>query len=513
MIEFNKSEYLLGVQNIPKNLTGRQFLNLEFLKVEDTNIKRIRKWYNQYLKAKEGDSLEEVNYYCLPARASGLWKENEELKSQYQYKGLSALRNNPQIPIIGLFPKEKRIPDYSFIRIIQSKKKILFNKNLPQGKNCEFAIIIEEFEELPIEKIYEDLPFEKRRISSLFLDNLGGDKFLSQSLAIPLLSAPASLNVPGGISYASLAQQTHFLKELFKSVELATPPELRLLSLPPKSYQKEEWIAISSMLKRHSIEFKFAEKILNSKNKISLTNTNNYNIINKELDKKNTFKGEYSFISGISSRLTNKEELVRKFTKTHITTTKLTELGKDIDILKFRKELSENIWYNIIATRQFFPKINDKKIINEYENKIKEDWGVHLSEMGEEENEIIKKIKAETTTKNVIQIAQANARDQGREQIIKEDLKYGRYLFNSSMNEFTEHHLIPKKEEQKKNKELNKITLIKVCLESKNFTEEELWFELKESRYFQNQSDFQNILKELHKSGIIYQAPNGWSWS
>lgn len=239
MIELNKAEYLLGVQNIPKTLTGRQFLNLEFLKVESANIKKVRKWYNQYLKAKEYESLEEVNYYCLPARISGLWKENEELKNQFQYKGLSALRNSPQIPIIGLFPKEKKISDHSFIRIIQSKKKILFNKNLPQGKNCEFAIIIEDFEELPIEKIYEDLPFEKQRISSLFLNNLGGDKFLSQSLAMPLLSAPISLNVPGGISYASLTRETPFLKELFKSVELATPPEFRLASLLQKATKKK----------------------------------------------------------------------------------------------------------------------------------------------------------------------------------------------------------------------------------------------------------------------------------
>lgn len=269
------------------------------------------------------------------------------------------------------------------------------------------------------------------------------------------------------------------------------------------------------MLKRHSIEFKFAEKILNSKNKISLTNTNNYDIINKELDKKNTFEGEYSFVSGISPRLTDKkyiiEELKRKFTKTHITTTKLAELEKDIEILKFRKKISEDIWHNIIATRQFFPKSNDKTI-NKYKNKIKEDWGIHHSEMREEENEIIKKLNAEKTTKNIIQIAQANARDFGREEIIEKDLEYGRYLFNSSMNEFTEHPLIQRGEERKKIKKLNKIELIKGCLETQNLTEEQLWFELKESRYFQNRSDFQNILKKLHERGTIYKAKNGWSW-
>ena len=191
----------------------RQYLNVEFLEFEKIRVSKVEDWYKEFNRSENGKSLEEVSLYVVPLAMDSSWNVAIESQTNSNSIGLSALFNTPIAVIIGLIPSGKNMPDnYSLINIIKSKKSYIYNEKLNKS---ESAILIEEWEELPSDSVYLDVPYEKRIIENLFTENLPLDKEISRSFQAPILSAPYDGKV-GGISLSSLSWNSKLAIELMK---------------------------------------------------------------------------------------------------------------------------------------------------------------------------------------------------------------------------------------------------------------------------------------------------------
>lgn len=81
---------------------------------------------------------------------------------------------------------------------------------------------------MPTDSVYLDVPYEKRLIENLFIENLPLDKEISRSFQAPILSAPYDGKV-GGISLSSLSWNSKLAIELMKIIQLMVPPEYRFM--------------------------------------------------------------------------------------------------------------------------------------------------------------------------------------------------------------------------------------------------------------------------------------------
>lgn len=201
-----KSEewYLWRKHSNKKYPWERNNLNTDFLKSERKRIKEVDSWMKNFQRFPYRASLEEVCYYVVPIkiRASSLTYLEE---GDYICKGLSALRNCPIYLLIAFFPLDRIPTDYCLIRINSSKKIALLN-NYTKSTTGEYAIIVEDLEELDSSEIYVvDVPFEKGVISKILRESTSIEKSLAESIGgAPLTSSPFVLGDVGGISLASI---------------------------------------------------------------------------------------------------------------------------------------------------------------------------------------------------------------------------------------------------------------------------------------------------------------------
>lgn len=487
----------------------RGYADWEFLKTERFRVNKCREWYDEFLKARIGSKLGEVVYYAVPARLPEGWQSGE-----YEYIGLSALRNSPQVPLIALFPKDKVPQDYSLIRIISSKKSAIFNLNLPNNYNTEYALEVEEFEELPADHFYKDVPFDKKLITEVLQDSLGHDKYVARSLKTPLLSSPFVMGRYGGIGLASMMSESTFVDELLKQLQLMLPPEYRSIN-PPTTVTRGEWISPTSYGKS-SMQFRFAEKFSQNA-KVGSSVGYKYNVVDDQWQKRLSFNGEYSFLSSVVYKGKTSEvyeEMMDKFTKTEVTAFYLDKLKESDVLLKdLSKHIDENVWLNIAYSRQFNPVVKDTHM-NSWKNKIRNDWEAFFPEMGYTDSlDFVKDMKVKQTMKNIIRIAQANARGNSRGEVTEKDLKEARQIFTTSAEEFIDHQITRRaKKIKKKSKQQNRIESIKEVLNTGTFSVKEMWENLKRTGYYKDRKDFESVLRWLHKKGHVYKLKEGYSW-
>jgi len=516
----SKSEYFPWYSRSASLPWDRQFTNFEFLRTEKKRLVETEKWYTVYFKAKVMDALPEVMYYVLPTELPGNWCSVVNDSGDYQYKGLSCLKNSPQFPLIALFPMGVKLPDdYSLIRIISSKKVILMNNRLPMQYNCEYAVLIESFEQLPSDYIYQDVPFDKTLISDILYKNLGQDEYVAKSLQSPLLSSPFVMGKYGGIGMASMLRNTPFVDELLKSIQLMLPPEYRAIQ-PPADVLKGQWVSPLNQSKVNSIKFHFSEQSAGSKGQVGYSTGLSYNSISRQIQNRLMFNGEYSFIGTVLSDGTAKEvfdDMLKNFTRTEVTAFYLNKLKEsDVYLKHLQKDTTEDVWLNIVHARQFNPTLNVKDInIKTWENRIKKDWDVFLPGMGYPENmNFVRDQKVKQTMNNIIRLAQANARGEARAEITEKDLENARNMFTSSAEELVSHPTtVEAKKSVVKQKEHNRVQSIKVLLDQGTSTIEEMWQQLKNTGYYNSIQDFEQLIDWLYKKGIIYKPNNGYSWT
>ena len=493
----------------------RQYVNVEFLEYEKRRISKVEDWYKEFNRSENGKSLEEVSIYVVPLVMDSSWNVAIESQTNSKPIGLSALYNTPIAVSIGLIPSGKNMPDnYSLINILKSKKSYIYNEKLNKS---ESAILIEEWEELPSDSIYLDVPYEKRIIENLFTENLPLDKEISRSFQAPILSAPYDGKV-GGISLSSLSWNSKLASELLKIIQLMVPPEYRDMDPPKKAING---VSFDS----NGIQYKIAERPKVGHNIISKVYSDNYDKLHQSLLERNNFEGEYSLFSSIKinegTRRQKILETFRNFTQTEITLSDIDKLLSEDDmyIRPLLKVIDENLWIQIVHAHHNNP-IEGKNYDKEYRDIIEllsKDYDVLLADKFKQEKtrELIVRSMLNRTSYNIKRLAQSFARADDKHEITNKFLKDSRRTTLDNFEQLMSEPSIKKEIESIKDYESNeRYNVVQATLiNTPNLTVIEIFREVRSTGLFKDEYDLQDLLDWMHKKGhVIRDSQNRYSF-
>lgn len=504
-------EYFLWTKNVEKHYPWeRQYLNLEFLEYEKKRISEAMNWCRKVKRAGIGCNLDEISLYVLPLELYSSWKAAIAESGNFGYTGLSTLSNNPQASIVGLIPPTVKHPqEYRLILIRKSKGRIIFNERL---NRAEHMIEIEEWEYLDSDYIYRDVPFEKKILSKILSENLGGNELIASSFQSPLIGAPHD-GALGGISLSSIAGDSSFARELVKTIQLIVPPEYRTLQPPKSAYRG---------IKFHhaqGIDFHFAERPYPSSNLISGFCPNKYNIVDRELMKRRRFSGEYSIFSTMNSEEGGTaawKELLVNFTNTEITLPEnLDDLVEaDVYLKRFRGIINEDLWIQIVFSRQYKPTIGiqmENAFIDTVRS-LRKDFDVLLSDIHrqDEDREYQVQCLLGPSKYNLGRIAQSFARADEKREVDAYYLKKARNLLIDNFTGFIEH---PEFERERWKMEANRANarfkIVQTEIINNPYSSSiEIFNRVKFSGLFKDIYDLQDLLDWMKKKGHVFENQN-----
>jgi hypothetical protein len=506
-------EWYLWRKHSDKRYPWDRYLNTDFLKSERKRIKDVNGWMKNFQRVPYHASLKEVCYYVVPIKIKSSWLTYLG-EGDYLCKGLSALRNCPIYPLIAFFPSGKIPTDYALIRISSSKKIALLD-SYTKSTTGEYAIIIEDWEKRESDEIYVDVPFEKRAVSKIIEENTGVERTLAESISSPLISSPLVLGSVGGISLASILDDTDSSQGLNIALQMMLPPEYRSFS-PPKSGIKGRDIEIEG-----GISIRVAEKIVTGKNYVSSVEGSSFSIMEPEKRKRAIFHGEYSILGAMIKSLSIErrqlyKEMLHKFFESEVS---IPNLGEQVDadgVLNLINAVDENLWLQIAFMRQNTPSLSISE--QEEENcrrKIKEDIDVVLCEkMPEAFRDIIAEIKVKDCMENLKREAKSLARAEGKEKVDSLLLHHARNDFLDRFWQLEEDEMFRNIKYDAKN-EWNKIKSFNVeniLRELKGATIEEIYQRV-DKTFFKDIEDLKGLLKSLQrKDRVIKDSQNRYIW-
>lgn len=483
----------------------RQYLNVEFLEFEKIRVSKVEDWYKEFSRAEDGKALEEISLYVVPLSMDSSWNVAIESQTNSKSIGLSALYNTPIAVSIGLIPPSKNIPeDYNLISIIKSKKSYIYNEKL---NISESVILIEEWEELPSDSIYLDVPYERRIIENLFAENLPLDREISRSFQAPILSAPYDGKV-GGISLSSLSWNSKLALELQKVIQLMVPPEYRDMG-PPKK-------AISGInFDSNTIQYKLAEKPKIGQIILSKVYSDNYSKMHQSLVERNNFEGEYSLFSSVKVSKATIRQMIFKtfmnFTQTEITLSDIDQLLNDEDmyIRPLLKTIDENLWIQVVHAHQNNPK-EGKNYDKEYRDiteLLYKDYDILLADKFKQEKtrDYIIQSMLYKTNSNIKRIAQSFARADDKKEITKKYLKDSRNIVLDNFERLISEPSIKKEINFMGDHESDeRYNVVQAALiNTPNLTAVEIFLEVKSTDLFKDEYDLQGLLDWMHKKGYV----------
>ena len=514
MREFGREEYYPWYKNSSANLPKDRYLNKDFLKFEQKRIEEAHQWHDEYLKAEPGDTLDEYETYIVPIDPSKLIKKRVN-GSGYKLKGSSALRNNLQAQKLALFPKDLNLPpDYSLVRIFEPKKKII---PFVGDTNSKYGFIVDDYEILPIDYIYYDLPAEEKRIFSLLKGHLGGDELMAESVYSPIISSPGTAMGAGGIGSASLTRSTRFATTLNDQVRRMLPPELADYTPPNRDIQGfDERV---SKGRGRKIVYNTAEKTRETGPHVGLTKGSSYSRVQKQAQRREKFAAEYSYLGNIVPSGKRSVDVVQdalnNFTQNEITISSYDELKEaDVDLTRLKNDITdyEEIWINIVDARQVMPSVDKQQVKNDgLVDDLKADWKNHLPEMGYEDSKYeLAELRAEQTLENVLRLAQKFARSKRREQVTDKDIKSARRNFNDQVERLLSTDLVKDATPKiRRTHTADRESIVNTFLQSKPCTMDELVSYLLKKRKFEDESKTVEFIKRMHERGYIYKTPAG----
>ncbi len=496
-----------------KNSWDRKFLNSDFLRYEEKRIKDVSDWYSRFLnQLYQSNSNDEVKVFVLEiGQLDSDLLASIALKGNYNYYGISALRNDIQNPLIILIPQTKKQPTLnSLIRITSYKKDYL---DVGRTNRPRRILIVEEFiEEDPI-SIYQDIPFERRPIRKFIYENIIKDDLLPQSFQPLISSSPAIINKSGGISMSAFVNKDPLSFELIKTFKLMQPPEFSNISLMlPNRLQQGTLVEVEE-----GVKFKISETNYVGKNYFNGLSTQNYNVFNNELNKRQLFNGEYSVIGVLNAQGDNKSEIFRdafaKFVTTEISLPRNTLELRDYDItLKTaQKNINEDLWLQIVNQREIIPKLdlNSQNVLT-LAREINEEWQINFKNKNLVKSEHEIKLLSKKSFDNIINVAKSFARDEQIVDINDAILNRSRKLFTTNMEGFIDDEVInrlaysaPKKQEDLK------INAILAELRDKRMLNVvQLYENIK--NLVKDVYELQTILDNLKRRGDIFEPKQGY---
>lgn len=487
----------------------RQFLNLDFLKYEQKRINDVEKWFREFQRAPIGKRLEEVYYYAIPLpKIESNLKVGIALKGDYNYIGLSALKNCVNFELLMLMPKEIKIPkDYSLIRILGSFKDFI---NYAGSNYGQYIIVAERIEEQDPALVYLDVPHENRGISKFIKENLINDEFWADSFQPSISGSPYKLNEGGGISFSAFFNNNPFSEELFNTLKLMQPPEFSNIcsQFPKKLLMGKE---VSTPLGT----FRVAEADIFGSNYYSAFYSNSYDYLNYELSKKNTFPGEYSIVGSLSAKGDEASELLRdyisKFLRTNITQPYATDELKEWDINLFdtQKNITEDLWLQIAEQKQIKPITSIGEI--NLRKKLSEEWKVILERFNlkkgieEEANIYVNK-----SYSNIIKVAQSMARDRFLGEVTDSLIlksfnlfvKNAQLLTDNKQIQHTINVVIPLRHED------SRFNAVRAELRLNLIDIKELFSRVE--KFFKDIYELQKYIDKLNREGYVYEPKQGY---
>ena len=493
----------------------RQYINVEFLEFEKKRISKVEDWYKEFSRSEDGKSLEEISLYVVPLSMDSSWNVAIESQTNSNPIGLSALYNTPIAVSMGLIPLGKDLPEnYSLISIIKSKKSYIYNEKLNKS---ESVILIEEWEELPSDSIYLDVPYEKRIIENLFTENLPLDKEISRSFQTPILSAPYDGKV-GGISLSSLSWNSKLALELLKIIQLMAPPEYRDMDPPKKAINGINFDS-------NTIQYKLAERPKIGHNILSKVYSDDYGKLYQSLAARNNFEGEYSLFSSIKvnegTRRQKILETFRNFTQTEITLSDIDQLltEDDMYLRPLLKTIDENLWIQIVHAHHNNPS-EGKNYDKEYRHIIEllsKDYDVLLADKFKQDKtrELIVRSMLNKTSYNIKRLAQSFARADDKTEITNKYLKDSRRTTLDNFEQLLGEPSIKKEIDSIKDYESNeRYNVVQATLiNNANLTAIEIFHEIRSTDLFKDEYDLQDLLDWMHKRGhVIRDSQNRYSF-
>ncbi|MCX9014967.1 MAG: hypothetical protein OIN89_09285 [Candidatus Methanoperedens sp.] len=512
-------EYYLWQKKVEKQYPWqRQYLNYEFLNYEEKRIHELSEWNDKFKKSKINSKLESAPFYVKPVGLNSSWKAAIADYGNFNYFGLSALSNSPSLLIVGLHSKNLNQPiEHRLIDITQSKRINLINKM----KNIVVpALLIEEWDYLKSDSIYVDVPYEKKIISNLIKENLIDDEQISLCYQSPIISAPFG-GVVGGVSFTSIYDDSSFAKELSKTMQMMVPPEYRT-SPPPKSVVKG-----SNFQLLDGIDFHLAERPHSEDNILSSIYTNQYRKVDRELALRDGFRGEYSVFSAIKPSEDNEDQLLKELWK-NFTAAEITLPSKHKDLLEsgviitgLKKMIDDNLWMQIVHSRQICPEINEKielKLVKTF-NDLKKHFDIILSDTeihSESRKFLVDKFGAKSKD-NLLRIAQSFARAEEKNQLHNQNLKLAADLIKENFDSLS--HLLKvntfkSKIQRKKKIENPRYSIVQTeIINNAHSTTSEIFEEIKSTKIFKDVYELQEYLDQLHENGVvIVDNKKGYVW-
>jgi hypothetical protein len=514
MPTLEREAYYLWYADSSVTLPQERSLNVDFLKSERRRIEEAHDWDEEYRSADRGDKLPEYITYIIPIDVSKILKRRVNNRG-YNIMGTSALRNSLQAEKLALFPDDMDLPaDYSLIRIYEPKKEVVVFEGDTFGTD---AIIVEDFEPLETDYIYQDMSSTRTNLLDLLKDYLGGDDLMAQSVHSPMISSPPAIQDTGGIGSASLTPNNDFANTLNEQVARMLPPEYTNYGPPSKDIQGYH--------ERHSkgrgrkIVYKTAEKIPKSKSRVGITRGSSYRNVQEQAQTRATFSGEYSYLGNIVPNSKRKVDVVQDalnhFTQNEITISSYDELKQaDVDLTRLKKDITdyEDIWIDIVDSRQVMPSIDRQQIDKErLVDKLIKDWEIFLPQMGYEDSpRQISELRAEQTYVNVLRLAQKIARSDKREQVTKDDIKNARRNFKHQAERLLASDVVKDATpEIKRNQTADRESIVHTFLQSKPCPKGELLSHLLDTRQFEKEGSTEQFIDRMVDRGYIYRTPDG----
>lgn len=407
------------------------YIDSDFLKSERKRIDDVDMWIKNLRKSSHGASLPDVCYYVMPININPGWLAYFE-GSNYICKGLSELRNCSFNPLIAFFPSDEVPTDYTLVRINSSKKIALLNSST-RSTIGEYAIIVDDLDELDSGSIYEDVPFESRIISKIIKENTYTTDSLAKSIAAPLISAPPVIRGIGGISLASILDDEDYSQGLNIALQTMLPPEYRSFS-PPLWGIKGKDIKIVD-----GISIRLAEKIITGRNYVSSVEGSSFDIMEPEKRKRRAFQGEYSILGALiksqSRGIRLYEEMLHKFFESEITIPNLSEQVDADGVLKLINAIDEDLWIQIARMRDKTPPLDISKQEDEsFRRNILADVDVILCErVPDGFRDIIAEMEVDNCVDNLKREAQSITREEGGKRADLSLLEQARRIFKDRL--------------------------------------------------------------------------------
>jgi hypothetical protein len=514
MPTLSREEYYPWFNDSAATLPQERQLNIDFLKSERKRIEEAKEWREKYRSADRGDELNEYITYSIPVDISKLLKKRVNERG-YNIIGTSALRNSLQSEMLALFPEDMDLPpDYALIRIYDPKKEIVVFEGETFGTD---AIIVEDYDVLPNDYIYQGVSSNNARVFDLLKEYLGGDELITQSVYSPMISSPATLTETGGIGSTSLTRTSEFAETLHEQVALMLPREYTGYS--PPDGDEHGYNERYSKGRGKKIIYKTAEKVPHRQSCVDFTKGASYAKIQNQVQKRTEFTGEYSFLGNLIPTSRRKvdvvQDTVNHFTQNEITISSYDELKlADVDLTRLKKNVSdyEDFWTNIVDARQVMPGLDRQEINKErWVNKLKKDWEIFLPQMGYEDSpHQISQLRAQQTYKNMLRMAQKIARSERREQVTKDDLENARRNFTHQAERIISADVVKEATPAiRRSNTADRESIVNTFLQSKPCKREELVSHLLDTKQFEKEQATESFVQRMETRGYIYKTVDG----